>query len=116
MGYKINKDSKETKDNKNVEIHMIINDNQSELEMNHIFLNILSFDFTCNSSFMSFRVLSERELKTYIKIIARDFPKETKNSLSYKLIESEYFDNPFYLSYDQYILGQGIKWQIRHLV
>lgn len=118
VGYRIIKESKVNKPKENkkaIEIHMIINPNQIEMELNDIFKDIISFDFTSNSLFNDYQVLSNRDLNKMIKIINRDIPKEYKYIIQYKLIESEYFENPHYLLYNQYIPAQGIKHQLRHI-
>jgi hypothetical protein len=117
IGYKKydNKDSLEKNDKDNIDIFMILNNNQTEMAMNDIYKDIICFDFTANSSFQDFSVLSKQELNKMLVIINRDIPKEYKYSLQYKLIESEYFENPHYLLYNQYIPTQGIKSQLRHL-
>jgi hypothetical protein len=117
IGYRVVKESKkenENKDKKQIEIHMILNSNKMELNMNDIFKDVISIDFTANSSFNNFTILSNAELNKKIKIISKDTSKEYHTSLQYKLVESEYFDNPFYIWYDQFIPTMGLKGQLRH--
>jgi len=114
VGYKIMKDMKNIKiKDDHLEVHMLLNTSKQDLDMNHIFFDVISFDITSSSLFNDFYVFSNKEVNKFLKIINRDIPKETKTSLSYKLIESEYFENPNYLYHTQFILSQGLKGQLR---
>lgn len=122
VGYRILKKTSEVQEEnkttsapKTVEIYMLLID-QMLLDMNNIFIDSVSFDFTSNSNFKDFIVLSKEDLNKMLKTINRDIPKEFKYRLHYKLIENEYFENPHYLLYTQFIPAQGVKHQLRHLV